>query len=85
MVTGLLPICNMDVYILIDPGSTHSFILVVFAQYIDKGVDWLDSQLIVAMPVGGSFIVDQVYKDCDIIIEGQVLAVDLIPIDLKKN
>ena len=48
----------MDAYILIDPGSTHSFISVVFAQYIDEEVDWSGGQLIVAMLVGRLFIAD---------------------------
>ena len=74
----------MDAYILIDYSSMHSFISVDFSHYINKGADWLGSQLIIAMPVGRPFIVDQVYRDCDITIEGQVLAADLILIDLKE-
>ena len=68
----------MDAYILIDPSSMYSFASVVFSQYINKGVDWLDSQLIVAMLVGRPFIADQVYRDWNIIVKGQVLAADLI-------
>ena len=83
-VTRLLSICNMDPYILIDYSSMHSFISVDFSHYINKGADWLGSQLIVVMPVGRSFIVDRVYKDYDIIVEGQVLVANLISIDLKK-
>ena len=44
----------------------------------------MDSQLIVAMLIERPFIVDQVYRDCDIIVEGQVLVANLIPIDLKE-
>ena len=36
------------------------------------------------MPAGGSFIVDHVYRGCGIIIEGRILATNLIPIELKK-
>ena len=43
VVTGLLSIVNMDAYILIDYGSPYSFILVEFAQYMNKEVDWLGS------------------------------------------
>ena len=47
-------------------------------------IDWLDSPLIIAMPAGGSFIVDHVYRDCDIIVEDQILVANLISIELKK-
>ena len=47
-------------------------------------MDWLDSQLIIAMPVRRPFISDKVYRGYDVTIEGLVLAVDLILIDLKE-
>ena len=47
-------------------------------------VDWLDSPLVVAMSARRSFIADRVYKDCDIIVEGRILAANLIPIELRK-
>ena len=84
MVIGLLPICSIDAYMLIDSDSTHLFIFIDFFKYINKEVDWLGSQLIVATLVGRPFIVDQVYKDYDITVEGQVLTIDLILINLKE-
>ena len=74
----------MDAYILIDLGSMHSYISFMLAQYINRMVDWLDSPLVVAMPAGGSFIVDHVYRDYDIIVECQILVVNLIPIELRE-
>ena len=47
-------------------------------------IDWLDSPLVVAMPVGGSFIADRVYRDCEITVEGWILAANLIPIELRE-
>ena len=82
VISGLLSICSMDAYILIDPSSMHSYISYILAQYIDRMIDWLDSLLIVAMPAGGSFIADHMYRDYDIIVEGQILAANLIPIEL---
>ena len=74
----------MDAYVLIDPGSMHSYISFMFARCIDRMVDWLDSPLIIAMLTEGSFIADHVYRDCDITVEGRILAANLIPIELKK-
>ena len=36
------------------------------------------------MPVGGYFIADLVFRDCDVIIEDQNLQADLIPLELKE-
>ena len=74
----------MDTYVLIDLGSTHSYISFMLTQYLDKMVDWLDSSLVIAMPAGGSFIADHIYRDCDIIVEGQILVANLILIELRK-
>ena len=73
----------MDAYVLIDPGSTYSYIAFMFAQYIDRMVDWLDSSLVIAMPARRSFIAGHVYRDYDITVEGRILAVNLILIELR--
>ena len=72
----------MDAYVLIDLGSTHSYISFIFAQHIERMVDWLDSLLVIAMLARGSFIADHVYRDCEITVEGWILATNLIPIEL---
>ena len=36
------------------------------------------------MSAEGSFIVDRVYRDCEIIVEGRILATNLIPIELRE-
>ena len=74
VISGPLSICDMDAYVLIDPGSTHSYISFMFAQHIEVMINWLDCPLVVAMPAGGSFVADQVYRDCEITIEGGILA-----------
>ena len=47
-------------------------------------VDWLDCLLDIAMPAGGSFVADQVYRDCEITVEGQALIEKLIPINIRE-
>ena len=55
-VTGLLSICSIDAFILIGPCSTHSYVSIHFVQCINKEVDWLGSQLVVAMLVEVPFM-----------------------------
>ena len=52
VISGSLPICNMNAYVLIDLNSMYSYIAFMFIQYIDRMIDWLDSPLVVAMPAG---------------------------------
>ena len=40
--------------------------------------------MIIATPVGRSFIAEYVYKDCEILVEGRELAADLISLSLKE-
>ena len=38
----------------------------------------------VSAPLGGSFITELMYRDYEVLVEGRILAVDLIPLPLKK-
>ena len=84
VVTGLLSITYLDAYILIDTGSTYSYILVDFAQFMNKEVDYLKGPIMVAAPLGGSLIAELVYRDCEVLVEGRILVADLIPLPLTE-
>ena len=58
VISGSFLIDSMDTYVLIDLGSMHSYVSFMLVQHLDRMVDWLDSSLVVAMPVGRSFIAD---------------------------
>ena len=75
---------TLTAYILIDSGSTHSFVPMNFFKYINKKMDWLDSPLVVTMSMEESFIAEYMYKDYDIIVMDQILAADLILLPLKE-
>ena len=49
---GTLLVCGIEVRILFDPGSTHSFMSPKFSKLIDVPVKDLDYILTVATPVG---------------------------------
>lgn len=82
VVTGILSICSQDAHVLFDPGATHSFVSVRFAPRLSKGSSSLDEALIVATPVGENLFAESVYRSCDIYIEGKVLPIDLVVIDM---
>ena len=60
VVTGMLTIFGQDAHILIDPGSTHSFISYTFSIHADKELSPLDYSLVVATPLGDSLLAENV-------------------------
>ncbi|XP_073225678.1 uncharacterized protein [Cicer arietinum] len=62
--------------------STHSFVSLWFATRLGKCSSSLEEPLVVATPVGGNLLAKSVYRSCDITIDGNVLSVDLVVIDL---
>ncbi|XP_043805308.1 uncharacterized protein LOC110608243 [Manihot esculenta] len=83
VVTGMLTIFDKDVHILIDPGSTHSFISQSFSKHADRELKPLDCGLAVSTPVGDSVVCEQVYRDCVVKLGNHELLVDLIPLCLQ--
>ncbi|XP_060172210.1 uncharacterized protein LOC132603251 [Lycium barbarum] len=81
VVTGILLVFSRDVYALIDPGSTLSFISPLVADKIG-----IESEPIepfeVATPVGDSVIASQIYRDCSVIICGRCTKADLVELDM---
>lgn len=71
VVMGTLFSFGRKAHSLIDSGATHSFISFAFAIYADHTSDLLDSELMVAIPVGDSLLASSVYKDCLIRVEGK--------------
>ena len=84
VIIGLISICGNDAYTLIDPDSTQSYISVNFSSHIDKDLSLLDSKLIIFMLVGNTFVADFVFRNCDIMVEGQNLPTDLILLNMNE-
>ncbi|KAJ4710029.1 Retrotransposon protein, putative, Ty3-gypsy subclass [Melia azedarach] len=82
VVTGMLTIFGREAHILIDPGSTHSFISRTFATHADRELRPLDYGLVVATPLGDSLLAESVYRDCIIRVGSCDMKVDLIPLDI---
>ena len=61
VVTGILTIFGHEAYILIDPGSTHSFISRTFSMHAGREMRPLYCTLVVATPVGNSLLAENVF------------------------
>ncbi|RVW95658.1 Transposon Ty3-I Gag-Pol polyprotein [Vitis vinifera] len=69
--------------VLIDPGSTHSFVSVSFAGLLGLPVASMDFDLIVATPMGDSVVASRMLRNCIVMIGYREMPVDLILLDLQ--
>ena len=83
MVTGMLKIFTLDVYALIDPGDTLSFVTPLVAKKFDVLPDILHEHFIVSTSVGDSVVSKIVYPNCPISLPNRVSYVDLLELDMN--
>ena len=78
VITGTFALFDIDLYALIDPGSTHSYICM--EQMSDKlpSVELLAYDLLATSPLGHSVRVNRVYKNCPLLVHDREFSVDLI-------
>ena len=82
VVTGILSIDGQDVTVLIDPGSTHSFISRACSLHLERDPDPMSDRLVVATPSGNSMIASTVFRDCKIMLAEKEFVADLVPLDM---
>jgi len=82
VVSGIITICGQPAHVLIDSGSTHSFVSYAFEHYLNVSPVPLEYELSVSLPSGDSMLCDRVYKACEIHVTEVPLYVDLIPLEM---
>ncbi|XP_070005677.1 uncharacterized protein [Nicotiana sylvestris] len=83
VVTGILSVSSYDIYALIDPGSTLSYVTpLVVGKFGIKPE--LVKPFEVSTPVGDSVIAKQRYRGCIIVVHGQTTVEDLIELDMVE-
>jgi hypothetical protein len=82
MVAGTLQLDTMQVYTLIDPGASHSFV----AYKIMNNMHVLSSKLgvgvTVSTPLGENIQIDDIYRGVKLYVARLELRVDLMPLEL---
>ena len=78
VITSTFTLFDIDLYVLIDLGSTHSYICM--EQISDKlpSVELLAYDLLATSPLGYSVRVNRVYKNCPLLVHDREFSVDLI-------
>ncbi|KAL0560988.1 hypothetical protein IC582_001406 [Cucumis melo] len=85
VITGTILICNVPADVLFDPGATHSFISSIFFTKLNRMLKPLSEELAIYTLVGDVFFVNEVLRNCEVLVEGISLLVDLLPLELQRK
>ncbi|XP_070017152.1 uncharacterized protein [Nicotiana sylvestris] len=81
-VIGILTVQSHDVYALIDPGSTFSYITPFVAMEFGIEPDQLHEPFSVSTPVGESITAARVYRGCVVTVRGRDTMDDLVELGM---
>ena len=76
----MLLVNTVPVTVLFDAGATHSFVNPVAAAWMDCKFENLEVPLGITTPIGSVYQVEQIARNCTIIILGGLFLEDLISV-----
>jgi len=82
VVAGTLLLDTMQVYALIDPGASNSFVSYIIVNNLLVSSSNLGVGVTVSTPLGESIHIVDIYRGVKLYIEGLELRVDLMPLEL---
>ena len=82
VVTGMIKVFAFDVYALLDPGASLSFVTPYVANKFDVLPERLCEPFCVSTPVGDSILAERVYCDCPVSINHKSTMADLVELDM---
>ncbi|XP_047261542.1 uncharacterized protein LOC124895138, partial [Capsicum annuum] len=77
VVIGIITINSHEVYSLIDPGSTYSYVSPSLDLFLERRIETLVVPYIIMTPMGETLSADRVYRDCVTSVQGKDTKVDL--------
>ncbi|KAF7134627.1 hypothetical protein RHSIM_Rhsim08G0114800 [Rhododendron simsii] len=83
VVAGNMLLCSLLAYVLIDSGSSHSFVSSKFSMKLPTQPEPLGFELLVSQPMSSSTICTTVHRDCDLRFGDICLFVNLIPLEMS--
>ncbi|XP_070046623.1 uncharacterized protein [Nicotiana tomentosiformis] len=82
IVIGILTVQSHDVYTLIDPGSTLSYVTPYVAMEYGIEPEYLHESFSLSTPIGESIVVARVYRDCVVTVRRRDTMADLIELGM---
>ncbi|TYK29162.1 DNA/RNA polymerases superfamily protein [Cucumis melo var. makuwa] len=83
VITGTILICDVHARVLLDSGATHSFISSMFLTKLNRMLEPLSEELVICTPVGDVLLVSEVLRDCEVVMEGLCMLMDILPLELQ--
>ena len=68
--------------VLFNSGPSKSFVSTSFALYVDRELSPLKHKLVATIPLGEHILHNSVFKGCEILIDGVMLKVNLILLEM---
>ena len=78
MITGIILVYNHDAYALVDPGATHSFILVPLTERHQIESQPIDGRMVVFVPNGNTMVFERIVPGSRLVIQNKDFPADLI-------
>ncbi|KAL0534484.1 hypothetical protein IC582_028775 [Cucumis melo] len=85
VITSTILICNVPAAVLFDPGATHSFVSSIFLTKLNRMLEPLSEGLAIYISVGDVLLVNEVLRNCEVLVEGISMLVDLLPLELQRE
>ncbi|KAH0636085.1 hypothetical protein KY290_036497 [Solanum tuberosum] len=82
VVTGTLRVFDLDIYALLDPGATLSFVTPYIAVQFSVSPETLSEPFSVSTPVGDPVIARRVYRNCRVTVSQKVTSADLVELEM---
>ena len=84
VIAGIFSLYDMEIYALIDLGSTNSYVCTEHLFHKMPSVEKLEYDMHVISPLGHSVNVNRVYKNCLIVIHDRKFSADLIALPFHE-
>ena len=84
VIAGISSLYDIEMYALIDPGSTHSYVCIEHVFDKVPAVEKLAYDMHVTSPLGNSVSVNSVYRNCPIVIQAREFLADLITLPFRE-
>ncbi|KAL0539688.1 hypothetical protein IC582_023904 [Cucumis melo] len=84
IITGTILTCNVPADVLFDLGAMHSFVSSIFLTKMNGMLEPLSEGLAIYTPVCDVLLVKEVLRNCEVLVEGISLLVDLLPLELQR-
>ena len=84
VIAGIFSLYYIEMHVLIDSGSTHSYICIKYMFNRMSSVEQLPYDMLVTSPLGHSVRVNRVYKNCHLMTHDREFSTDLLALPFHE-